>query len=328
MQRSGRVSRGNQKNSVVKGLLLLFVFAAILFFYRNLRTNGLPSHLSSMFSGEFENYRNLKALDSIQVDSIKKEFAGFWVHTTGDSTSSVRVTEMLELQKTGIIWEVIRWDLRFLGADSVTLYQVRHCYLNPYSHSSDTSDVICDIRVLRQSFVIGDDTCYGLSQVDNLWRAKRIGDEFELSRKRFTRYNGPLESFFPDGLIDLVDKINLSECKGAAQLTPFAKDFLEKAFTETDAIILPDNRQIIYDFYDRFLKAELIESLPYLSSIADSIPIIITVNPDGIVQNAEIPNQVVLQSKLQEIILKEALAWKFPSRQSGVSTNVRYLLKF
>ncbi|MBN1603990.1 MAG: hypothetical protein JW915_20430 [Chitinispirillaceae bacterium] len=328
MQRSGRVNRGNQRNSLVKGLLLLFVFAAILFFYRNLRKDGLPSHLSSMFSGEFENYRNLKALDSTQVDSIKKEFAGFWVYTTGDSTSAVRVTEMLELQKSGIIWEVIRWDLRFLTADSVTLYQIRHCYLNPYSLSSDTSDVICDIRVLRQSFIIGEDTCYGTSQVDNMWRARRIGDEFELSRKRFKRYNGSLESFFPHGMIDLVDKVDLSECKGATQLTPFAKNFLEKIFLETDAVILPDNRKIIYDYYDTFLKAELIESLPYLSSIDDSIPLMITVNPDGVVQDASIPNQVVLQSKLQEVILKEALAWKFPSRQSGVSTDVRYLLKF
>jgi hypothetical protein len=328
MQRSGRGTKGNYNNSFVKGLLLLFVFGAILFFYRNLRTNGLPSHLSSMLSGEFDNYRNLKALDSTQVDSIKQLFAGFWVHSSGDSSSAVKVTEMLELQKSGIVWEVIRWDLRYLNADSTTLFQIRNCYLNPYSLSSDTSDVICDVRVMRQSFVIGGDTCYGVSQVDNMWRAKTITDGFELNKKRFIRYTGSLQSFFPDGIIDLVDKVDVSECRGASQLTPYAKAFLENVFSESNAVILPDNRQIIYDYYDAFLKAELVESLPYLSTIEDCIPLVITVGSDGAVQSASIRNQVVLQSKLEEVIVKEALAWKFPSRQSAEATEIRYLLKF
>ncbi|HEX2959771.1 MAG TPA: hypothetical protein VHO70_23245 [Chitinispirillaceae bacterium] len=328
MQRSGREIKRNRNNSFLKGLLLLFVFAAILFLYRNLKTNGLPSHFSSMLSGEFDNYRNLKALDSTNVDSIKGQIAGFWVHTSGDSLSAVRVTDCLELQKTGIIWQVIRWDINYLNADSISLYHIRNCYLNPYSLSADSSEVLCDVRILRQSFIYGNDTCYGASQIDKMWRGRWLDGTLELNKKRYSHYSGPLQMFFPDSMIDLVDKINISECRESSQLTPYAIEFLKNAFAQNQSLLQPDNRRIIYDFYDSFLKDELIESLPYLSSIDDSIPIVLTIQPDGNVQNVAIQNGIVVQNKLQEQILKEAFVWKFPIRETDGSIEIRYTLKF
>ncbi len=328
MQRSGRENKRNRNSSFVKGLLLLFIFAAILFLYRNLKTNGLPSHFSSMLSGEFDNYRNLKALDSTRVDSIKNQVAGFWVHLSGDSSTAVRITDCLELQKTGIIWQVIRWDINYLNADSISLYHIRNCYLNPYSLSTDSSEVICDVRVLRQSFVYGDDTCYGASQVDNLWRSKWSDGVLELNKKRYTHYSGPIEKFFPDSIIDLVDKIDIFECKGSSQLTPRSIGFLKSKFEENQSVIQLDNKKVIYDFYDYFLKDELIESLPYLSSIDDSVAIVLTIQPDGNVQNVALKDNVVVQNKLQEQILKEAFSWKFPVRQSDGAIEIQYTLKF
>jgi hypothetical protein len=328
MLRSGREIKRNRNSSFVKGLLLLFVFAAILFLYRNLKTNGLPSHFSSMLSGEFDNYRNLKEIDSVHVDSIKNQIAGFWVHSSGDPSTAVRVTDCLELQKSGIIWQVIRWDINYLNADSISLYHIRHCYLNPYSLSADSSEVICDVRILRQSFIYGDDTCYGASQIDNMWRGKWLNGVLELNKKKYTHYSGSLQTFFPDSMIDLVDRIDIAECSGSSRLTPRSIEFLRNTFAENQSVIQPDNRKILYDFYDYFLKDELIESLPYLSSIDDSVPIILTIQPDGNVQNVILQGNVVVQNKLQEQILKEAFSWKFPVRQSEDVIETRYMLKF
>lgn len=328
MQRSGREIKRNRSSSFVKGLLLLFIFAAILFLYKNLKTNGLPSHFSSMLSGEFDNYRNLKALDSTSVDSIRNQIAGFWVHSSGDSSTAVRITDCLELQKSGIIWQVIRWDINYLNVDSVSLYHIRHCYLNPYSLSVDSSEIIHDVRILRQSFIKGEDTCYGASQIDNMWRGRWLDGILELNRKKYTKYTGSLQTFFPENMIDLVDKIDISECSGSSQLTPHSVEFLRNLFADNQSVIQPDNKKVIYDFYDYFLKDELIEALPYLSSIEDSVPIILTIQPDGNVQNVILQGNVVVQNKLQEQILKEAFSWKFPVRQSESAIEIHYTLKF
>ena len=80
--------------------------------------------------------------------------------------------------------------------------------MNPYSKSTDTDDIICDVRTIRQSLIVGEDTCYGVSQIDHMWRDKKNGEQFELNKKKYHRYSGSLQQFFPDGAIDVVDKIS------------------------------------------------------------------------------------------------------------------------
>jgi hypothetical protein len=281
-----------------------------------------------MLSGEFENYRNLREVDSTLSYSLKQAYAGFWVHEIGDSTTPVRIIDHLELNKNGIIWQVTRYDIRFLNSDTLTMLHVRHCFLNPYSMSSDSDDVICDARIIRQSFIIGGDTCYGESQVDQMWRVKKIGAELELNKNRYTTYGGVLQQFFHDSAIDIVDMISIAACQRGSNLTLHAKKYLEDAFKQNAATILPDNRRLINDYYNVFLKHQLIGSLPVISNIPDSVALSLTIQPDGKVSKVLIPGQVVLQSKLEEYIVKEAFSWIFPVRQATEASEIYYTIKF
>ena len=92
------------------------------------------------------------------------------------------------------------------------MYLARNGYLIPYGKRSGKNDYACDVRIIRQTFIVGTDTCYGASQTDELWSIEKKPDVLMCNNRSFNSYSGKLEEFFPDGMIDLVDEMIMNGC--------------------------------------------------------------------------------------------------------------------
>jgi len=310
------------KSSYVHALLLIVVLVVGYFGYSILiRGGGLLSGLSSMMSEDGVNFRPLESMAEDKKEALQHSFHGFWVYKTEDTTALVQKTECLELQESGIIWQVNHWRVAYPDGDTGSYYRVFTAYMRPYSVAANGRSIVNEVRTIRQTYIHDDDTCFGKSQVDELWEAWKDDSVMVLNRKRFMPYRGELTVFFPDNIIDLVDKLLLSECTHEMSLMYLVRSRLEDIYQKNLTTSTCDTAifQMNIDQYFRPVYVdELFPTIPYFAKIKDTLELPVILKHDGYISLDLTKSQRVQSDHVESLIHKALENWPFP-RCDGTS---------
>ena len=278
--------KSSPKSSFVQAVLLIVFLVLGYLGYTFLKKGGLTAGLNSFMSTDISDFRSLQSMDEEKKNTLKKVLGGFWVYTTKDSLAPVQKDERLELRDNGIIWQVNRWRVAYPDADTAEYYHVRYGYLNPYSIAADEKSIVCEVRSIRQVFIVDDDTCFGESQVDELWQTRIHDSLLVLNRKRFMPYHGELAGFFPEGMIDLIDKLIINDCTGNFSLVKVVEEHLRTLYQTVEVTRTCDTSLLeksIQNYFIPVVVEEIFSSIPYFPSLPSDVGFPLLVQPDGTV---------------------------------------------
>lgn len=197
--------------SYTKALLLLGLLVFLFIIASNVKEHGLPSQFQLLLSTS-PGTKETSLLDSTKQVQVKNALEGFWVF---DSTynPNLKKTDLVEYKTNGYVWQVTMWSIKTSQTDSFKISRILNAYTNPYAkHSHDSLSFTCETRIIRQAYIYNEDTCYGQSNLDEIWTLGRVTENFNLNGRIFKKYTGEITKFFPDSMIDLVDKLSLNAC--------------------------------------------------------------------------------------------------------------------
>ncbi len=310
--------------------ILLLVFLVLGFLgYRFLKRGGIATGLTSFINMETPNIRSLESMKDEDKTALQRRFGGFWVHATDNPEAAIQKRDCLELNENGIIWQVIQWRVLFPSGDTGCYYHIRHAYLNPYGVAADKRTTVCEVRTIRQVFIDEDreDTCFGRSQVDELWETRRDDTLFSMNRKIYVPYRGELHSFFPEGQIDLIDKLLMNECVPEMNLTYLVRERLSEIYRDNQESRTCDTVQIKENLIEYFKSAfvdEMFSSIPYFPTIPDSIGLPLQLRFDGSVTLAFSKNRRAQACVVEERTFQELEKWPFPRCDTREMPSITY----
>lgn len=314
--------RNTAKSSYIHALLLVMVLILGYLGYAILiRGGGLLSGLSSIMSSDGGTFRPLESMAEDKKTALQRSFKGFWVYTTEDTTAPIQKTEWLELQETGIIWQVTHWRVVYPTGDTGSYYRAFTAFMRPYSVAENGRSIVCEVRTIRQTYIHGNDTCFGKSQVDQLWETWKDDSVLVMNRKRYTPYRGEMADFFPDSMIDLVDKLLLNECTHQMSLTYLVRSRLNELYhgnPETgtcDTVVFHKN---IQQYFKPAYLDELFAAIPYFPKINEKMVLPIILKHDGTVSLDLTKSEWVQAEHVESLIYKTLETWPFP-RCDGTS---------
>ena len=300
--------QGTAKSSYVHALLLIVILVVGYLGYNILiRGGGLMSGLSSMMSSDGGTFRPLESMEDEKKGALQRSFSGFWVYKTEDTTAPVQKTECLELQDNGIIWQVNHWRVAYPNGDTGSYYRAFTAYLYPYSVAANGRSIVCEVRTIRQTYIHEEDTCFGKSQVDELWEAWKDDTTLVLNRKRYTPYHGELATFFPDGMIDLVDQLLVTECTHETSFTWLVQSRLKELYQNDPATSTCDTavyHRNIDEYFRPVYVDELFAAIPYFPEIKEKLELPIQLKHDGYVTLDLTKNKRVQSGHVASLIHK------------------------
>ena len=318
--------KGTSKTSFVQAVLLIVFLVLGYLGYSVLKKGGGTAGLNSFVNMEVEDFRALKSMKEEQKHALQKTFGGFWVYSTADTFAPVRKEERLELRDNGIIWQVIRWQVAYPDEDTVFYYQIRHGYLNPYSVAADGRSIVCEVRTIRQVFMQNDDTCFGQSQVDELWQARIDGSLLVMNRKRYQQYHGELSLFFPGGMIDLIDELIMNDCRHGINLGGVVREQLRECFQKSEWTRTCDASymgQLVNDYFKVCIMDELFSTIPYFPSLPAQIELPLVLQHDGTAL-LDMPKAKRTQAgHFTALIYNGIENWPFPRCDAAAMPHIR-----
>jgi hypothetical protein len=321
--RHNEPGRRTAKSSYIHALLLVLVLIVGYLGYSILiRGGGLLSGLTSIMSSDGGTFRQLESMAEDKKVALQRSFKGFWVYKTEDTTAPVQKTEWLELQESGIIWQVTHWRVAYPTGDTGSYYRVFTAYLRPYSVAENGRSIVCEVRTIRQTYLYDNDTCFGKSQVDELWETWKDDTVLVMNRKRYTPYHGELAEFFPDSMIDLVDKLLLNECTHEMSLTYLIRTRLQELYQNNPKTGSCDTT-VFHGNIQRYFKPvyldELFATIPYFPEMKGELVLPIILKHDGTVSLDLTKSERVQAEHVESLIYKTLETWPFP-RCDGTST--------
>ena len=322
--------KGTAKSSFVQAVLLVVFFVLAFLGYKVLKGGGFTGGLNSFVNMDAPNFRPLESMKEEEKVALQKSFGGFWVYATNDTSAAIQKHDCLELRDNGIIWEVIHWRVAYPTGDTASYYHVRYGYLKPYSIAADERTIVCEVRTLRQVYIYNNDTCFGHSQVDELWNARKEDSLFILNRKRYTPYKGELSQFFPDTMIDLIDKLLLNECHHTLNLSYLVKEKLEDCYQNSESTRTCDRSAIkraVNEYFKAAYVDELFPALPYFPSLPESTRLPFALHFDGKATLELSKNHRVQAHHVEGLIFKEFESWPFPRCDSKDSPTIDFTLQ-
>jgi len=321
--------RGSSKASFVQAVLLIAILVIGFLGYQVLKKGGLSAGLNAFVNMDVQNMRPLQAMADEKKVALQKTFGGFWVNETADSTARVRKYDCLELKENGIIWEVIHWNIRYPDGDSSSVYHVRYGYLNPYGLAADDKDVVCEVRTIRQIYIYGNDTCFGASQVDELWQTRKEDSLLIMNRKRYQPYHGELTVFFPEGMIDLIDKLINNDCRHNFSVATLIKEKLGEYISTISGEKTADSTSIgelLHTYFEPAFIEEVFASIPYYPVLPDSIEVPISLSGKGAVIVALSKGKRAQAGHFESRIFDELESWVIAPTMKDISETTRHLL--
>lgn len=275
--------KGSSKTSFIQAILLITFLVIGYLGFKILKRGDMSAGLNAFVNMDMENIRPLQAMEEEKKLALQKVFGGFYVHETGDTSAKVRKYDCLELRDNGIIWQVIEWRVQYPSGDTVSYYHIRYGYLNPYSVAGNGKDIVCEVRTIRQVFIHGTDTCFGASQVDELWQTRKEDTLLVMNRKEYTPYKGELSTFFPVGMIDLIDKLINKDCTHGYSAAMGIRDYLADYFrtsaaTGADTISIAN---ILSTYFIPSFAEEVFSTIPYYPVLPDSLSIPLRISGKG-----------------------------------------------
>lgn len=304
--------KSSSKSSLLKSLMFLVILITGFLLMSRINRYGLPSQLTSFINTDADVTRQKMAqLTEPQQDSIRKAVAGFWVSEFNNQNNTVRKSDHLEIRDNGIIWQVINWFITFPSGDTLSLYLARTGYLMPYGESADKNGYACDVRIIRQTFIAGTDTCYGNSQVDELWLMNKSSEGLICNNRNFQSYTGELVYFFPQGMIDLVDKLTLDGCTPGANLQTFASEAIKGQMQDLAPIGFNKEtmHQWISHYYGPLVVNDILHS-QLLFSVPESLTVSFGISADGKVVAPSIKSGSA--GRVSQLIMQNLREWEFP----------------
>ncbi|KMQ52485.1 hypothetical protein CHISP_0752 [Chitinispirillum alkaliphilum] len=298
--------------------------------YYRVNQSGFISGLAGYLNVEFESYRNLIQFEEEEKGQIRGKLAGLWEFSQGDPDSdAVSKVERLELNENGIVWHVIHWTLNLPSGEQVNIAQGRHGYYEPFSFSHDESVIYCEAWVIRQAFANEKDTCYGESQVLEMWEFDIRDDVLEFNKRDFAAYTGELREFFPQvEIVDVINQFDLASCRRITDISTLAKRVLSQKL-EMD--VKKDDSKTIEDmirtYYEPIVIEEMVRTYKTVS-VPDSAELTITVTPEGRVSNVRNNNRKLTAVRFNDALIREIGTWRFPAsdKEQRINHTIRFRL--
>jgi hypothetical protein len=309
MHTSGKSST---RSSLIRSVALLAILICGFYMVRQFSRHGLPAQIASFINTDADVTRQkIVQMSEAQQDSIRKLVAGFWVSEFKNQNGTVRKSDHLEIRDNGIIWQVINWAVTFPSEDTLSMYLARNGYLIPHGKRSEKSGYACDVRIIRQTFIIRTDTCYGASQVDELWSMEKSPDGLICNDRSFSSYTGKIVEFFPEGMIDLVDKLITNGCAPGYNLQSYARDAICAQLKSLDPIEFNKEtmRQWISHYYDPLIVDDILHS-QMLFSIPESLTVSFGISADGKVTESRI--KYGTSGRVSQLLMQSLSRWEFP----------------
>ncbi|MCL2184114.1 MAG: hypothetical protein FWB85_11675 [Chitinispirillia bacterium] len=302
--------------SFKQALILLVLLVVIGILATGLYRSGFTSNLAGLINSDFESYRNLEQFDSAKTADVQREISGFWTYAEGETSSSpVAKREYMELIANGIFWQINDWYINTPSGGQRVVTQVMNGYVRPYSFSQDNSVYYCETRIIRQFFVADGDTCYGQSQVDEMWHiAKNENGTLTVNRRGYDKYEGDIKEFFPNGsLLDIIDKLTMNRCQSAASLPFMAKRTLSRTL-----VALPFfARAAMVDSIARaYYKPMVLDELARKydpRAVPDVMDMRITLNAEGAVSDLKYRSGKIVTRPFDDQATMDIRGWLFPA---------------
>ncbi len=324
-----------QKNSFVKGVVLLIALVIGFVFY--LRSDELIAGLTGVLN-EIEQPPEVDHFEDERKKEITESLAGFWTYDSEETSDhrNMSVHDRIELIDNGIIWRVRTEEYHLPDGNTASLTTIAQAFLHPgFFAEESTQTISCDIRVLKKVLIHDNDTCYKpvYSQQEDGWKqdtvwypldeqtwyVRRGGDSLFLDGKIYQSYGDkPLDRFFPEGAINLVDNVAVKRCPGRLTEKGFVRDQIARSIAE-----LPETHKdsaavgkLLESYYVPFCMKPIIDELwwtygkPY-----PEFNLKARIGPDGKVNEVDLPGyDPTLGRHLREALVGEIRSWRFPSR--------------
>lgn len=318
--------KGTSKSSFFQALLLITILVIGCLGYLILIKGDMTSRLQSFISMDAQNMmRPLQSMPEEKKDELQKVFGGFWIHQTLDTTAAIKKYDCLELKDNGIIWQVITWDVHYPDGDTATYYHIRYGYLKPYSYAANQEDVVSEVRTIRQIFIKGTDTCFGKSQVDELWQVQKKDTILHLNRKMYTPYHGDITLFFPEGMIDLIDQLILNDCSSNYSVHYIVKERL-KTYIQKNADSISICKILDNYFYTTFIE-EMFSSIPYIPALPDSVIIPLSITDNGTIKLGLSKGKRMQAGYLETKIFDEIETWVIAPSNQHSQISLHYVIQ-
>jgi hypothetical protein len=217
----------SSSSSSMKSLIGLVVALIIVVIVINKFSKNADIQDYSKYKEKVDMYKELSPFPEETKFSALPPFTGFWqFNKPQNDISTPWTSDRIEIKDNGIIWRVRTAILNKQGGDTIQFMHASTAYIRPFAKfKSDSQRVIFDVRIIRQSYMAGTDTCYGISNFDTTWEMARTSDGLVFSNYTLTPFNTTdLKHFFPEGAVAVVDAVSLNKCSHGFSLEKFSKD--------------------------------------------------------------------------------------------------------
>jgi len=321
--------------SYKSGLLLLGLLVISWILITSINKSGIPSGLASLINADYENFRNLEQFDSAKAEKVRGQIAGLWTYESGGERSPVAKMERIELMSNGIAWMVKVWKLRTPDGEEHEITHIATAYVSPYSYGPGGSGYFCETRTIRQAYIFDGDTCYGASQVDEIWEivlssggaadnndkaAEGNNDHnknevtLTLNHRDYSPYTGDRKEFYPDNsMLDIVDKISLTACQAATDMSWASKKILARSMNAVPFFAragMVDS--LIYAYYKPLVFDELARRYDP-RAVPDVMDVKMTISPEGTVTDLKYRGGKVVTKRFDDLAVLDMKSWLYPA---------------
>ena len=165
--------------------------------------------------------------------------------------------------------------------------------------------------------------------MDTTWCIVANGERFGIGERKYARYDtagGALFRFFPEGALNIVDKITLSPSPIGSCFIFFAKKAIisDMGLVKVDSLT-KDAIQKIVDAYYRVFIETIVTGAPRDSAAKDKVvKIEFDVASNGKTSNTRVDAAALNNKKLEPALLAEINSWVFPVvKQSAPALHVK-----
>lgn len=211
-----RSSSGYMKAAL--GIVMMIIVALVI---NNLSKKADIDDYAKYKAG-VENNKKLNPFSEPQKDSVGRLLAGFWVCDKPADSINPAIFDRIEIKENGIVWRVITYKYPQDSIDTAVFTHAYTSYLRAFASNKDNASLLTlDNKILQQVFA-GYDTCYANPAPDSTWIMRLTEKGIESSGKLYTAYDTTyLSTFFPKGAVNMVNDINIVQCKNGVSPTNF-----------------------------------------------------------------------------------------------------------
>ncbi|MGM0461389.1 MAG: hypothetical protein ACQEQ4_03105 [Fibrobacterota bacterium] len=299
-------------------LLILLVIIIVLYVFRGHIANSVSGIFEDLVTGQprFESSEYGPAAQ----DSLRSELHGLW-NVSDTAETGYTYTEHLEIQENGLIYRHTHEGYPLpSGKDTLRLEWMREELLTPLHPSSDTDDIhICDIAIVTEGYIYGDDTClYSEPEGFREGIVRNIAeDTISFQGRKYTPYEGELKQFFPSGAYAIISKTdNYPRC--ISSFNPL--DNIRYSLIESTENAAPDltNRELLANYYIPYLLNPEVLKLDDYYTDTTEFTLRVEVDETGSTKFLDMEGPLGRSRNNQISLIEEIEKWKLRPNDSGV----------